>query len=134
MSTRDVYERRPGWITFAALVMFAVGFLRIITAIRYFDDSADVNNLTLGLYGDNLWAWGIWDLFIAALALCAGVSLLGGGGFGRVIGYIWGVVVIVQSFVIIGQAPWFAATMIALASLVIYGLASTSEWREEDQI
>jgi hypothetical protein len=134
MSTREVYERRPGWITFAALVMFAVGFLRIITAIRYFDDSADVNNLTLGLYGDNLWAWGIWDLFIAALALCAGVSLLGGGGFGRVIGYIWGVVVIVQSFVIIGQAPWFAAAMIALASLVIYGLASTPEWREEDQI
>jgi hypothetical protein len=114
--------------------MFAVGFIRIITAIRYFDDSADVNNLTLGLYGDNLWAWGIWDLFIAALALCAGVSLLAGGGFGRVIAYIWGVVVIVQSFLIIGQAPWFAAAMIVLASLVLYGLASTADWVEEDQI
>ena len=126
MSTQAGYEKRTGWVTFAAMVMFAVGFIRIISAIRYFDDSSDVANLTRGLYGGNLWAWGIWDLFIAGLALFAGVSLLGGGTFGRVIGYIWGVVVIVQSFVIIGEAPWFAAAMIALASLVIYGLASTA--------
>jgi hypothetical protein len=31
----------------------------------------------------------------------------------------------VNSFLIIGIAPWFAAAMIALAILVIYGLAST---------
>jgi hypothetical protein len=126
MSTQAGYGRRAGWITFAAMIMFAVGFLRIISAIRYFDDSADINNLTLGLFGSNLWTWGLWDLIIAALALFAGVSLLGGGTFGRVIGYIWGIFVIVQSFVIIGQAPWFAAAMIALASLVIYGLATTA--------
>ena len=130
MSTQEVYERRPGWVTFAALIMFAVGFIRIISAIRYFDDSADLNNLTAGLFGSNLWAWGVWDLIIAALALFAGVSLLSGGGFGRVVAYIWGVVVIVQSFVIIGQAPWFAAAMIALASLVIYGLATTGGGEE----
>jgi hypothetical protein len=32
------------------------------------------------------------------------------------------VVAIVNSFVIIEHAPWFAATTIALASLVVYGL------------
>ena len=51
MSTQAVYDKRPGWITFAAIMMFAVGFLRIISAIRYFDDSADVNNLTRGCSG-----------------------------------------------------------------------------------
>jgi hypothetical protein len=131
MATQTVYDKRPGWITFAAIVMLSVGFIRIISAIRFFDDSGDVANLTLGLFGDNLWAWGLWDLFIAALALFAGVSLLGGGGFGRVVAYIWGVLVIVQSFAIIEHAPWFAATTIALAALVIYGLASTSDWSEE---
>ena len=37
------------------------------------------------------------------------------------LGYIWAVWVIVQSFLIIGAAPWFAIAMIALATFVIYG-------------
>ena len=56
--------------------MFAVGFARIISAITYFDNSDDVNNLTAGLFGDSSWSWGLWDLIIAALALFAGWSLL----------------------------------------------------------
>jgi hypothetical protein len=110
---------------FAAVVMFSVGFLRIISGISYLSDSHKVNDLTFGLFGDNLWAWGLWDLGIAAVALFAGYSLLGGGGFGRVVAYLWAVLVIVNSFLIIGVAPWFAAMMIALAVLVVYGLASS---------
>jgi hypothetical protein len=127
MTTQVAYERRSGWVTFAAVVMFAVGFLRIISAIEYFADNARVNDLANGLFTSNLWAWGIWDLFIAALALFAGLSLLDNRSFGRVVAYIWAVLVIVQSFLIIGLAPWFAAGMILLSVLVIYGLASTSE-------
>jgi hypothetical protein len=123
MSTRTGYGQLSGWLTFAAIVMFSIGFLRIISAISYFSDSSKVNDLTGGLFGDSLWAWGLWDLVIAALALFAGYSLLGGGGFGRVVGYVWGVVVIVESFLIIGLAPWYAAGAIGLATLVIYGLA-----------
>jgi len=125
MTTQE-YEERSGWVTFAAILMFAVGFVRIISAIRYFDDSSDVANLTQGLFGDNLWAWGIWDLCVSALALFGGWSLLAGGGFGRVVAYIWGVLVIVQGFLIIEQAPWYGAAAITLAVLVIYGLATTS--------
>jgi hypothetical protein len=65
------------------------------------------------------------DHGIGGLALWAAYSLLAGGEFGRVIAYIWAIVVIVNSFLIIGIAPWFAAAMIALAVLVVYGLAST---------
>jgi len=131
MSTQAVPERRTGWISFAAVVMFAIGFLRIISAITYFSDSHKVNDLTNGLFSSHLWAWGVWDLCIAALALFAGLSLLGGGGFGRVVAYIWAVLVIVHSFLIIGIAPWYAAAMIALASLVVYGLASSPSGSEE---
>jgi hypothetical protein len=42
-----------------------------------------------------------------------------------VIAYIWAILVIVNSFLIIGIASWFAAAMITLAVLVVYGLAST---------
>ena len=78
MST-SAYDTRSGWVTFSAILMFAVGFARVISAITYFDDSNDVNNLTAGLFGDSLWAWGFWDLVIAALALFAGWSLLSNG-------------------------------------------------------
>jgi hypothetical protein len=112
-------------VTFAAIVMIAVGIARIISAITYFDDSNEIANLTNGLWGDQLWFWGLWDLAIAALAIFAGWSLMGDGGFGRVIAYIWAVFVIVNGFLILAVAPWYGAFAIALATLVVYGLASS---------
>jgi hypothetical protein len=129
MST-TTYDRRPGWLTFAATAMFAVCFVRIISAISYFRSGSQVADLTNSIFGDNLWVWGAWDLILAAIALLAGLSLLSGGGFGRALGYIWAIWVIVQSFLIITWAPWFAVTMIAIAVLVIYSLAATSDWSE----
>jgi hypothetical protein len=125
MSIPSAYERRPGWVMLAAIVMLSVGFFRVISGISYLVDSHKINNFTAGFFGDNMWAWGLWDLGIAALALYAGYSLIEGGQFGRAVAYIWGVLVIVNSFLIMGIAPWFAAAMITLAVLVIYGLAST---------
>jgi hypothetical protein len=123
------YEDRKGpdggWLSFAAVLLFAVGFFRIISAISYFADSHKVNNLANGLFSGHTWGWGVWDLLIAALAILAGMSLLDGRTFGRVVAYIWAVFVIVQSFTIINLAPWYGALTMALAVMVIYGLART---------
>jgi hypothetical protein len=127
MSSPAVPARRPGWITFSAVIMFAVGFIRIISAINYFRHGIQINNLADTAFGNQLWVWGIWDLCLSALAFLAGLSLLAGGRFGRILGYIWAIWIIVQSFMIISVVPWFAAVMIALAALVIYGLATTPE-------
>ena len=105
--------------------MFSVGVFRILSGISYLANSHKINDYTAGFFGDNMWAWGLWDLLIAAIAIWAAFSLLSGGEFGRVIAYIWAILVIVNSFLIIGIAPWFAAAMITLAVLVVYGLAST---------
>jgi hypothetical protein len=109
----------------AAIVMFSVGVYRVLSGISYLADSHKINDFTAGFFGDNMWAWGLWDLAIAAIAIWAAFSLLSGGEFGRVIAYLWAILVIVNSFLIIGIAPWFAAAMITLAVLVVYGLAST---------
>jgi hypothetical protein len=121
----DDLESRRGWVVFAAIVMFSVGIFRAISGISYLANSHKINDFTLGLFGDNMWAWGIWDLVIAVIAIWAGYSLLGGGSFGRVVSYIWAVLVIVNSFSIMRWEPWFAFAMIALAVFVIYGLASS---------
>jgi hypothetical protein len=125
VSSMQAYASRTGWIMLAAIVMFSVGVLRIISGISYLANSHKVNDYTAGLFGDNMWAWGLWDLGIAVVAIWAAFSLLSGGEFGRVIAYIWAILVIVNGFLTIGIAPWFAAAMISLAVLVVYGLAST---------
>jgi hypothetical protein len=84
------------------------------------------------VFGQHLWVWGVWDLTLALLAFAAAVSLLGGGGFGRVFAYIWAIWIIVESFLIIGAAPWYAAATMVLAALVIYGLASSADWSERN--
>ena len=121
----QAYASRTGWIMLAAIVMFSVGFFRIISGISYLANSHRINNLSFGILGDNMWLWGIWDLGIAALAIWAAYSLLGGGEFGRVVAYLWAIMVIVNGFLVINSAGWFAVAMIALAVLVVYGLAST---------
>jgi hypothetical protein len=134
MSTRTVSAlERPGWLTFASVVMISVGFLRFISAISYFADSVRVNDLSDGLFGHQFFLWGLWDLVIAGLAFWGGMSLLGGNTFGRVIGYVWATLVIVQSFLVLAYAPWFGFGSIALAVLVIYALSSTSSWREQPE-
>jgi energy-converting hydrogenase Eha subunit B len=129
MATTDFDQRQSGWVTFAAVLLFAVGFMRIISAISYLANSHRINDFTNGVFTGHMWAWGIWDGVIAALALYAGYSLLNNGAFGRFIAYAWAIVVIVQSFLIIGLAPWYAALTILLACLVIHGLASTANSR-----
>jgi hypothetical protein len=92
-----------------------------------------VNDLSDGLFGHQFFLWGLWDLVIAGLAFWGGMSLLGGNTFGRVIGYVWATLVIVQSFLVLAYAPWFGFGSIALAVLVIYALSSTSSWREQPE-
>ena len=64
MSTQTYDDRGTGWAEFAAFVMFAVGFFRIISAIGYFADSHKINDLTNGLFSGHAWAWAMtrcWD-------------------------------------------------------------------------
>ena len=119
-------SQKSGWVEFAAVVLFAIGFFRIISAITYFANSYKLNNLTNGIFSGHNWAWGVWDLMIAAAAIIAGLSVLAGGGFGRFFGYIAGVLVIVQGFAVINLAPWYGASAIVVGVLVVYGLAATS--------
>jgi hypothetical protein len=125
MSSMQAYASRTGWIMLAAVVMFSVGVFRIISGISYLANSHKINDYTAGFFGDNMWAWGLWDLLIAVIAIWAAFSLLKSGEFGRVIAYLWAILVIINSFLTIGIAPWFGAAMLTLALLVIYGLAST---------
>jgi surface polysaccharide O-acyltransferase-like enzyme len=127
----QVVERRPPWLTFAAVVMFAVGILRVITGIGYLAHSTKVANLSHGLFGSSVAWWGVWDLCIAALAFIAGSALLRGNIVGRVIGYVWAALVLIQSFLIMTYAPWFGFAALAISVMVIYAITFTGEYHDD---
>ena len=127
---REATQERPGWLTFAAVVMYSVGALQFVSAIYFLANSTRINDLTQGAFGAHAWVWGLWDLVLAALSLSAGHSLLQGHTYGRVITYLWAGLATVEGFLMLRQAPWFGFVSIGLAVSVIYAVSSTSDWAE----
>jgi hypothetical protein len=121
---------RPGWLTFSAVVLFAVGCMRILSALYYFADSARVNNLSAGAFGDNIFLWGLWDLGNRGARAVGRLLTARRQHLRTRIGYAWGVLVIVQSFMILEYAPWFGFASLLIAMLVIFALSATSEWKQ----
>src|SRR5262245_5083036 len=126
MSTEAYEEERgSGWLTFVAVLLIAIGFFRTISAISYFADSHKINDLGRGLFSSHVWAWGVWDLLIAGLAILGGLAVFANNAFGRAVGYVFGILIIVQGFATIGLAPWYSAFSIGIGTLVVYGLATS---------
>jgi len=115
---------RPAGLTFAAVVLLAIGCARVISAIYYFADSNRLSEAADGPFAHHLVYWGFWDLIIAALALGGGYALLKRNELGFVLGYTFGGLLIVQSLLLIAASPWYSFAGLLLASLVIYALAS----------
>jgi hypothetical protein len=121
----------PGWLTFAAVVMFAVGVMQAISGIYFLADSTRIADVYGGAFGQHTLALGIWELVISALSLAGAYSLLLGHTFGRVIGYLWAILVIVESFLLFSTAPWYALGALLLAVLVVYALTTTDGWTDD---
>jgi hypothetical protein len=117
-------RRRPAGLTFAAVVLIAIGCARVISAIYYFADSDRVDNVSGGPFAHHLVYWGVWDLMIAALALGGGIALWKGNEIGFVLGYGFGGFIIVQSLILLAASPWYSFAALLLGSLIIYVLAS----------
>ena len=121
---------RPGVFTFAAVIMFVVAGLEALSALLNFAGTGwwvtDTGNLVYA----NFVFWGIVDLIVALIALYAGIDLLRGGDFGVVMGYLFAGVTAVRWFFVIPAAPVVSVVVIALCVMVIYGLATHSDYSE----
>ena len=128
--SRAAAHRRPGMLTFAAIMMFVVAGLEGLSALLSFAGTGwwvtEAGNL---LYA-NFVFWGILDLIIAIIALYAGIDLLRGGSFGRAMGYLFAIVAAIRWLFVIPAAPVLAVVVIALCVMVIYGLSKYSDYSE----
>jgi len=130
MRSGGAVARRPGMFTFAAVMMFVVAGFEALSAILAFAGTGwwvtDMGNL---MYA-NLVFWGILDLLIALIALYAGIDILRGGTFGVVMGFLFAGFGLVRWMFVIPVAPILSVVVIALCVMVIYGLATHSDYME----
>ena len=122
--------RRPGMVTFAAIMMFMVAGFEALSALLAFAGTGwwvtDAGNLVYA----NLVLWGVLDLLIALIALYSGIDLLRRGTFGIVMGYLFAGLGAVRWLFVIPAAPILSVVVIALCVMVIYALATYSEQLE----
>src|SRR5919112_406770 len=115
--------RRPGMVTFAAVIMFMVAGFEVLSAILAFAGTGWWVTYMGNLVYTNFVLWGIVDSIIALIALYAGIDLLRGGSFGRAMAYVFAVVGAIRWLFVIPAAPILAVVVIALCVMVIYALA-----------
>ena len=122
--------RRPGMVTFAAIIMFMVAGLEVLSALLAFAGTGwwvtDMGNLVY----TNFVFWGILDSIIALIALYAGIDLLRGGTFGRVMGYLFAGIAAIRWLFVIPAALVLAVVVIALCVMVIYALATHPDYSQ----
>jgi hypothetical protein len=128
---RAATHRRPGLLTFAAVMMFVVAGLEALSALLNFAGTGWWVTDTGHLVYANFVFWGIVDLIIALIALYAGIDILRGGTYGLVMGYVFAVVGAIRWLFVIPAAPVLAVVVVALCVMVIYGLAKHSDFFEE---
>src|SRR5829696_9201567 len=128
--TRAATHRRPGILTFAAVIMFVVAGLEALTALLAFVGTGWWVTSMGDLVYANFVVWGIVDLVIALIALYAGIDLLRGGSFGRGMGYLFAIVGAIRWLFVIPAAPVLAVVVIALCVMVVYALAKHSDYAE----
>jgi hypothetical protein len=120
---------RPGLVTFAAMMMFALGGFHVLLAISEFARSTWVlSRLDIELFITSLIVWAIIDLLIGAIALYAGVSILRGGTFGLITGFVFADISVIRWLLYILVSPLLAIVIIVLDCLVIYGLAEHADY------
>ena len=128
--SRAAAHRRPGILTFAAVLLFGVAGLEGLSALLNFAGTGwwvtDAGNLVYA----NFVLWGILDLIIAIIALYAGIDILRGGANGLFLGYLFAVVGAIRWLFVIPAAPVLSVVVIALCVMVIYGLAKHSDYFE----
>ncbi|HET9981488.1 MAG TPA: hypothetical protein VFQ32_13650 [Ktedonobacterales bacterium] len=130
--------RRPGLVTFAAIMMFVNGGFSLVWAIQEFSSAswirANLDGFGYSNLSSYLWAWGILDLILAGIAIYAGIDILRGRAFGLIVGLVIAGVSATRWFFYLPAASWTAVVIIAVDVLVIYGLVSGAEFFERTKL
>jgi len=113
-----------GWAYFAGIMMMMVGAFQVIEALTALFNQNYLLVSSKGLLVHvNIAAWGWVHLIIGLVAIAAGVAVLAGKLWARIIGMAMAGLSAIVNLAYIAAYPLWSITIIALDVLVIYALA-----------
>ena len=125
--------KRSGWLIFSAIVLIVAGVMRIFDAIWAFRYNGPVpNNLQQAVFGHSLTTYGwIW-LIVGILLIVAGFVVLSPTpsitvDIARWFGIVASAIAAITAITWMPYYPVWAFIYIAIAVVVIYGLAAREE-------
>jgi hypothetical protein len=114
--------RGTGRVIFAAMLLLFAGVINLVYGIGALDEA----NVFVGdsrLIFDDLNTLGWMLIVVGVIQLIGGVSLMGGGGFGRVIGIFAGSLGAIAALLSIGSShPWWSLGVFLLCIYVVHGI------------
>lgn len=113
--------RGVGRAVFVAILLLIAGTLNIIYGIAAAGNAHFFAN-TQYVFG-SVHTWGWITIIVGIIQLAAGASLLGGGGFGRVIGIFAASLGALEALLSIGGThPWWSLALFAVCLWILHGL------------
>ena len=102
-----------GRAVFVAILLLIVGVLNIIYGIAAIGNAHFFDNTQFVFSSLHTWGW--ITVIVGVIQLTAGFSLMGGGGYGRVIGIIAATIGAFESLLSVGGThPWWSLAIFAL--------------------
>jgi hypothetical protein len=129
--SKDTAKKTPGLIIFAAIMMFGLGGLALLSAVAGFMGSSWLQEYSV--FGDKLGssAYGFIDLILTLTAFYTGLAILRGTRGGYWLGILFATLNMLRWFVLMPGAPLWSVTMVAIWVLVAYGLATNEDHFQE---
>ena len=111
-----------GRVMFVAILLVIAGTLNFIYGIAAISNANFFVGETHYVFA-SLHTWGWITIIVGVIQLAAGASLMGGGGFGRVIGIFAASLGALESLLSIGGVhPWWSIGIFAICLWVLHGL------------
>jgi hypothetical protein len=115
-----------GRTLFVAILLLLAGVLNIIYGIAAVSNAHFFDNTQYVFSSLHTWGW--ITIIVGIIQMIAGFSLMGGGGFGRVIGIIAASIGALESLLSIGGShPWWSLAIFSLCQWILHGLVVFGE-------
>jgi hypothetical protein len=110
-----------GRAAFVSMLLVIAGVLNVIYGIAGVGNAHFFNGTQYVFASLNTWGW--ITIIVGIIQLAAGVSLMTGGGFGRVIGIFAAAIGALESLLSVGGVhPWWSLAIFAMCVWILHGL------------
>jgi hypothetical protein len=123
---KEARMRGSGRAFFVAFLLLFAGTLNIIYGIAAASNARFFAGTQYPFSSLHTWGW--ITIIVGAIQLSGGISLIGGGSYGRVIGIFAATLGAIESLLSIGgRHPWWALGIFVVCLWVLHGLIVYSE-------